>query len=110
MTECKHKRYTVNVREQTGNCIDCGAEGRMRFVVDGEIDRLQAIEAAALDFLKTLDRMDDGCRNLGFRGWENGHGESCGDDAQDARDTLARLLFNTMYTAPPAEAAPEQEK
>lgn len=30
---CQHKRYTVDVREQTGNCIDCGAEGAMRFVV-----------------------------------------------------------------------------
>jgi hypothetical protein len=31
---CQHKRYSVDVREQTGTCYDCGAEGRMRFVVD----------------------------------------------------------------------------
>ena len=31
---CKHFRYSVDVHEQTGNCYDCGAEGRMRFVVD----------------------------------------------------------------------------
>jgi hypothetical protein len=30
---CTHRRYTVDVREQTGRCIDCGAEGRVRFVV-----------------------------------------------------------------------------
>jgi hypothetical protein len=30
---CQHKRYTVDVQEQTGCCIDCGAEGRMMFVV-----------------------------------------------------------------------------
>ena len=33
---CKHFRYSVDVHgEQIGNCLDCGAEGRMRFVVDG---------------------------------------------------------------------------
>ena len=31
---CQHKRYSVDVREQTGTCYDCGAEGRMKFVVD----------------------------------------------------------------------------
>jgi hypothetical protein len=31
---CQHKRYTVDVNEQTGTCHDCGAEGRMRFVVN----------------------------------------------------------------------------
>ena len=31
---CKHFRYSVDVHEQTGNCLYCGAEGRMRFVVD----------------------------------------------------------------------------
>ena len=31
---CEHKRYSVDVHEQTGTCYDCGAEGRMRFVVD----------------------------------------------------------------------------
>ena len=33
LMDCKHKRYTVDVAEQTGRCMDCGAEGRMRFVV-----------------------------------------------------------------------------
>ena len=31
---CQHKRYSIDVHEQTGTCYDCGAEGRMRFVVD----------------------------------------------------------------------------
>ena len=31
--DCQHRRYTVDTREQTGRCIDCGAEGRMQFVV-----------------------------------------------------------------------------
>ena len=30
---CKHNRYSVDVHEQTGACYDCGAQGRMRFVV-----------------------------------------------------------------------------
>ena len=30
---CQHKRYSIDVHEQTGYCIDCGAEGRMKFVV-----------------------------------------------------------------------------
>ena len=32
-TMCQHNRYSIDVHEQTGRCIDCGAEGRMRFVV-----------------------------------------------------------------------------
>jgi hypothetical protein len=31
---CQHSRYSVDVHEQTGNCYDCGAAGRMKFVVD----------------------------------------------------------------------------
>ena len=31
---CQHKRYSVDVKEQTGTCYDCGAEGRMQFVVN----------------------------------------------------------------------------
>jgi hypothetical protein len=31
---CQHKRYSIDVHEQTGTCYDCGSEGRMRFVVD----------------------------------------------------------------------------
>jgi len=30
---CQHKRYSVDAREGTGTCHDCGAEGRMQFVV-----------------------------------------------------------------------------
>lgn len=33
VASCQHKRYSVDVHEQTGRCFDCGAEGRMRFVV-----------------------------------------------------------------------------
>ncbi len=31
---CQHKRYSIDVTEQIGTCIDCGSEGRMHFVVD----------------------------------------------------------------------------
>jgi len=30
---CQHKRYSVDAREGTGTCHDCGAEGQMQFVV-----------------------------------------------------------------------------
>jgi hypothetical protein len=30
---CQHKRYSLDKQEQVGRCIDCGAEGRMVFVV-----------------------------------------------------------------------------
>jgi hypothetical protein len=30
---CHHKRYSVDAREGTGTCHNCGAEGRMQFVV-----------------------------------------------------------------------------
>jgi hypothetical protein len=37
---CQHKRYSVDAREGTGTCHDCGAEGRMQFVV-GDINPLK---------------------------------------------------------------------
>ena len=30
---CQHKRYSVDAREGTGTCHNCGAEGQMQFVV-----------------------------------------------------------------------------
>lgn len=44
---CKHQRYTIDVDEQIGYCHDCKAEGRMVFVVGGEIDKLRAVAEAA---------------------------------------------------------------
>ena len=29
---CQHKRYAVDAHKQTGRCIDCGSEGRVKFV------------------------------------------------------------------------------
>jgi hypothetical protein len=31
--ECKHRRFTFATETGEGNCMDCGAKGRMRFVV-----------------------------------------------------------------------------
>jgi mono/diheme cytochrome c family protein len=62
MTTCKHKRYSVDVQEQTGYCIDCGAEGRMQFMVDGdsaEPELLAALQAV-------LRWIDDNCETTGF--------------------------------------------
>lgn len=42
--------------------------------------------------LKSLDAMDRGCRQPGFRGHENGYGESVGDELQDAREELASMV------------------
>lgn len=43
--------------------------------------------------LTALDGMDRGCREPGFRGHENGLGESsAGDELQDAREELVALV------------------
>lgn len=43
--------------------------------------------------LAALDRMDHGCTVPGFRGFENGYGDgSAGDELQDAREELERLV------------------
>lgn len=76
---CKHKRYSVDVHEQTGKCIDCGAEGRMRFVVPEEIERLQAVEAAASNLVKVKGR----------------------HHTEQAYKVLAALLVNTTDEPPP---------
>lgn len=44
---CQHKRYTYDAHEETGNCIDCGAEGHMMFVVPGNVPAILASGKAA---------------------------------------------------------------
>ena len=44
---CEHKRYTVDVQDQTGRCNNCGAEGRMCFVVCDPVAEAVAAEREA---------------------------------------------------------------
>jgi hypothetical protein len=67
--DCKHKRYSVDVAEQTGRCIDCGAEGRMMFVVGDPV---------------TLER--DRCAQIVREAAR--HGCACSDS-----DSLAKLIL-----------------
>lgn len=55
---------------------------------DSEIAQLRA---ASLRLLDALDRLDHGSREPGFRGLENGYGEPCGDEVEDARQALAAV-------------------
>jgi hypothetical protein len=75
------------------------ATKRAREHVEAENERLRA---AAQRLLAGLDALDRGCENEapGFRGWHNGHGEEVGDEAQDAREALARVLEgpNAMFS------------
>ena len=57
---------------------------------DANSEREQ-LRAASLRLLDALDRLDHGSREPGFRGWENGHGEPCGDEVEDARQALAAV-------------------
>ena len=66
--QCQHSRYTLDRAEQTGRCIDCGAEGRMRFVVGdpvaaeplfAEIERLRDAALSALFEVELLAGHDD---------------------------------------------------
>ena len=63
---CKHNRYSVDVHEQTGTCYDCGAEGRMRFVVDAPAhqmheptapQRVPQLEAKVWEFKRICSAM-----------------------------------------------------
>jgi hypothetical protein len=48
---CQHKRSSVDAREGTGTCHDCGAEGRMQFVVGdtSSITRVRELECVIAD-------------------------------------------------------------
>ena len=50
------------------------------------------VVAATQRLLAALDGMDRGCREPGFRGFENGHGEDAGTELQEAREYLASLI------------------
>lgn len=52
----------------------------------------EEIIAASRRLLTALDKLDEGSNNPGFRGWQNGNGEDCGDEVEDARESLAALL------------------
>ena len=56
------------------------------------------LRAASLRLLDALDRLDHGSREPGFRGWENGNGEPCGDEVEDARQALAAVARMTTET------------
>jgi hypothetical protein len=50
------------------------------------------VAKASKRLLKALDRLDEGCTEPGFYGWENGNGIRVGDEIQNARKNLAKLL------------------
>lgn len=81
---CLHRRYSLDKHEQVGHCIDCGAEGRMVFVVN------QAPESAQLP--EPAGRHPE---------WDN--------DAQDYRPTGRHYTADQMraaLAAPAPQAAP----
>ena len=43
---CKHKIYIVDDHKQTGQCLGCGAEGRMQFVIGVPTDEIERLRAA----------------------------------------------------------------
>lgn len=57
---------------------------------NGELAALLA--KAAKRLLKALNRLDEGCTEPGFYGWENGNGIKVGDEVENARKDLAKLL------------------
>ena len=95
---CQHKRYSVDVHEQTGQCIDCGSEGRISFVVPRETDALKGAAAAAPDLLAALQAVlhwiDENCETTGF--------EEVEAVADAALAKAGAELFNVMYPAEPA--------
>lgn len=56
------------------------------------VEALWKLRSATLRMLAALDKLDEGCREPGFCGWENGNGVRCGDEAERARNALARLV------------------
>lgn len=66
-------------------------------------DALNAdVRNATLRVLAALDALDRGCREPGFRGFENGHGEEVGTALQDARENLAALIGHVPAVEEPA--------
>ena len=59
---------------------------------DDQVRQAPTVAQAARRLLDALDRLTDGCDVPGFAGWENGHGESVGDEAEAARHELAAVL------------------
>lgn len=49
------------------------------------------VTQAAIRLLTALDKLDEGCNCPGFNGWQNGHGEDVGDEAQAAREALEAI-------------------
>lgn len=76
----KPLRYVTDDRHHSGESIAATVEA------------LWKLRSAALRMLAALDKLDEGCREPGFRGWENGNGVRCGDEAERARKALARLV------------------
>lgn len=83
--------------------IESGAELAPAYEIDGSMQpatytvtlaQLESIVGkAAARLLAALDGMDRGCAEPGFKGHENGYGESsAGDELQSAREELVTLV------------------
>lgn len=72
------------------------ADAKARGVADIDLMRQcfdDSLKMGTKRLLDALDGMDRGCREPGFRGHENGLGESsAGDELQAAREELAALV------------------
>lgn len=74
---------------------------RNEAVGDSTYERLSVeARAAATALLHRIDRLQDGCDDPGFAGWENGHGERVGDDVDDAIARLRAALAPPIVRTP----------
>ena len=61
----------------------------------------EAVASATKRLLDALDCMDHGCRDPGFKGYENGLGdESAGNELQAAREELTAMVEHQSVPEP----------
>lgn len=71
------------------------AEAKARGLSDVELLRQcfnDSLRLGTKRLLVALDAMDSGCREPGFRGFQNGLGEDSGTELQEAREELAAMV------------------
>lgn len=100
---CQHRRYSLDTQEQVGHCLDCGAEGRMVFVVPAPEGRTACEYCDGTGDVHSLDGEWRGecnmCPAAALHAFKNFHRLLCerfgyGHDEKDwRRDQLSLIEF-----------------
>lgn len=78
--------------------------------IGATVQALWKLRTGALRVVAAMDKLDEGAEQPGFRGWQNGNGVACGNELEQARQALTRLVRGRSQGAKGTKATKEQHR